>query len=176
LTGKASVSDRAGLLLAAIQPGRSAAFAMPQDQPGPTTVTRTGCLLYKDMHFILHDDATNEVIELNGSDLALNVGKSVKITGVPTTAKPAVSIATSVLTVGSVAPQSAGGCLVAAQALSAQTQVPATATAPSTATTAPVVKAGMSAGAKAAIIIAIAAGGGIGAYLATKSSKSSTSP
>jgi hypothetical protein len=177
LAGNASVSDRAGLLLAAIPQGRSVAFAMPQDQqPGPTTVTRSGCLLYKDMHFILHDDATNEVIELNGPDLALNVGKSVKATGIPTTAKPAVSIATGVMTVTSVAPQSAGGCLVTAQALNAQTQAPS-ATAPASTVTAPVVKAGLSAGAKAAIIIGIAAAGGIGAYLATRSSsKSSTSP
>ncbi len=177
LAGKASVSDHAGLLLAAIQPGRSVAFAMPQDQPpGPTTVTRAGCLLYKDMHFILHDDATNEVIELNGPDLALNVGKSVKISGVPTTSKPAVSIASGVMTVTSVSPQSAGGCLVAAQSLNAQTQVPnaASPTAPSQ-TTAPVAHNGMSAGAKAGIIIGIAAAGGIGAYFATKSSKSSTS-
>jgi hypothetical protein len=182
LAGKASVSDRAGLLLAAIQPGRSVAFAMPQDQPGPTTVTRAGCLLYKDMHFILHDDATNEVIELNGPDLALNVGKSVKITGVPTTAKPAVSIATSVMTVTSVSPQSAGGCLVTAQALNAQVvapvaagaAVPVAAAGASGAATGAAV--GLSAGAKAGIIIGIAAAGGIGAYFATRSStKTSTS-
>lgn len=176
LAGKASVSDHAGLLLAAIQPGRSVAFAMPQDQqPGPTTVTRSGCMLYKEMHFILHDDATNEVIELNGPDLALNVGKSVQVTGVPATAKPAVSIATGVMTVTNVAPQSTGGCLVTAQALNAQTQVPAPAAATPSTAAAPVAKAGMSAGAKAAIIIGVAAGAGIGVYLATKSSKSSTS-
>lgn len=175
LAGKASVSDRDGLLLAAIPQGRGVAFAMPQ-QPGPTEVTRKGCLLYKDMHFILHDDATNEVIELNGADLELNVGKSVQITGAPTTVKPAVSIATSVMNVSNVAPQSAGGCLVIAQALDAQTSVP-TAAAPATpaSSTAPVVKTGMSAGAKAAIIITvIAAGGGVGAYFALKG-KSSTS-
>ena len=177
LSGAARVMDRQGVLLASIQPGRSVAFAVPQ-QPaasGGTTVTRAGCLLYKDMHFILHDDATNEVIELNGSDLQLNVGRSVQVTGVPTTAKPAVSIATSVMTVNNVAPQSAGGCLVAAQALDAQTQVPTAGTNPSAAPAAAApAHTGLSSGAKAAIIIGIAAGGGAGAFVALKS-KSSTS-
>ena len=127
LSGKASVSDHAGVLLAAIQPGRTVAFAMPQNQPASTSVMRNGCLLYKDMHFILHDDATNEVVELNGSDLNLNVGKSVQVTGNPTSVKPAVSIATSVMNVTAVAPRSTGGCLVIAQTLDAQTQVPAAA-------------------------------------------------
>jgi hypothetical protein len=179
LAGKASVSDRDGVLLAAIPQGRGVAFAMPQEPaptPGPTEVTRKGCLLYKEMHFILHDDATNEVIELNGQDLGLNVGKSVQITGAPTTVKPAVSIATSVMNVNNVAPQSAGGCLVVAQALDAQTSVP-TAAAPSTPTssTAPLAKTGMSSGAKAAIIIGvIAVGGGVGAVLALKGKKSTS--
>lgn len=178
LSGATRVMDRKGVLLASIQPGRSVAFAVPQEpEAGATTVTRAGCLLYKDMHFILHDDATNEVIEVNGPDLQLNVGKSVQVTGVPATTKPAVSIATSVMTVNNVAPRSTGGCLVIAQALDAQTQVPAAAAGPATAPpTAPAAAhTGLSAGAKAAIIIGIAAGGGAGAFLALKS-KSSTSP
>jgi hypothetical protein len=178
LSGKASVSDQGGLLLAAIPQGRAVAFAMPQ-QAGPSSVMRTGCLLYKDMHFILRDDATNEVLELSGPDLAANVGKSVRVTGTPTAGKPAVSVASAMMTVTNVAPQSAGGCLVAAQALDAQTQVPsAAASAASTPTpaTAPVAAhTGMSGGAKAAIIIVVAGGGGAGAFLALKSKKS-TSP
>jgi hypothetical protein len=182
LLGKANVSGVGGVLLAAVPPGRAVAFAMPQ-QAGPAgsaTVMRAGCLLYKDMHFILHDDATNEVIELNGPDLGLNVGKSVQITGTPVAAKPAVKIATAVMTVSNVAPRSTGGCLVTAQALDALTQVPSAAPAPpATAAAAPPVapaaSTGMSGGAKAAIIIAIAAGGGAGAYVALKPKKS-TSP
>ncbi len=184
LSGKASVSDHAGVLLAAIQPGRTVAFAMPQNQPASTSVMRNGCLLYKDMHFILHDDATNEVVELNGSDLNLNVGKSVQVTGNPTSVKPAVSIATSVMNVTAVAPRSTGGCLVIAQTLDAQTQVPAAAGAPTPATpgaapatpAAPAAStgAGLSSGAKTAIVIvAVAAvGGGVGAYFALKGSTS----
>jgi hypothetical protein len=180
LLGKASVSDLGGLPLAAIPQGRAVAFAMPQQpQPGPAAVTRSGCLLYKDMHFILHDDATDAVIELNGPDLAVNVGKSVQVTGTPTAAKPSVGIATGVMNVANVAPTSTGGCLVVAQTLDALTQVPSAATPPtpaSTATAATVAKVGLSGGAIAAIVIGVAAAGGGGAYFALSSSKASTSP
>lgn len=182
LSGSASVADHSGVLLAAIQPGRGVAFAMPQDQAASTSVMRSGCLLYKDRHFILHDDATNEVIQINGSDLNLNVGKSVQVTGTPTTIKPDVSIATSVLNVTAVSPRSAGGCLVIAQTLEAQTQVPAAGAAapssPAATTPSPAAPAaastGMSSGAKTAIIIVAvaAAGGGVGAYFALKGSTS----
>ena len=178
VAGGARVSDHAGLLLASIQPGRGVAFALPQDQPasaapGATAVQRAGCLLYKDMHFILHDDATNEVIELNGSDLALNVGKSVQITGTPTTTKPAVSIATSVMNVNNVAPRSTGGCLVIAQALDAQTQVPGAAGAGAAPPpNPPAANTGLSTTAKTLIIIGVAGAGGIGAALALKGSSS----
>jgi hypothetical protein len=183
LLGKANVRDSGGLLLAAVPPGRAVAFAMPQQAgpAGPAAVTRSGCLLYKSMHFILHDDATNEVIELNGPDLGLNVGKSVQITGTPVAAKPILGIATAVMTVTNVAPRSTGGCLVTAQALDALTQVPSAAPAPtptpaSTSPAATAAKVGLSGGAIAAIIIGVAAAGGGGAYFALNSSKASTSP
>ena len=166
-------------MVADVLEGRSIAFAMPQ-QAGGTTVTRTGCLLYKDMHFILQDDATTEVIELNGADLRTNTGRRVQITGAPTGAKPAVSIATGVMNVSNVAPISSGGCLTVASALDAKTEAPAAAnsTAPNApaapAGTAPVEKHGMSTGAKAAIIIAVAGGGGAAAAIGISGGKKST--
>jgi hypothetical protein len=98
--------------------------ALPQERSLSISVTHSGCMLYKDTHFILHDDATNEVIQLNGFDLNLNVGNSVQISGIATTVKPAVAIATGVMNVTSVSPRSAGGCLAIAQQLNAQTQSP----------------------------------------------------
>ena len=103
--------------------GLSAAAAAPP-QASSVSVTHRGCILYKDTHFILHDDSTNEVIQLNGPDLNLNVGNSVQVSGIATTVKPAVAIATSVMNVSSVSPRSTGGCLAIAQQLSAQTQAP----------------------------------------------------
>jgi hypothetical protein len=105
----------------------------------------------------------------------------VQVRGTASGNKPAVSIATSVLNVAAVAPQSQGGCLVVATALNAQTEVPRGAVpgASGQSTAAPAAKAsggGLSTGAKAAIIIGVAAGGGAGAAIALSGKKSSTSP
>jgi hypothetical protein len=135
---------------------------------------RNGCLLYKDSHFILQDDNTQEVVELSGQGLAPNLGNRVEVTGTASTAKPAVSIAASVMNVSAVAPRSQGGCLVAASALDAQTEMPQPGAAPAATQTA--AKTGMSTGAKAAIWIGVI-GGGAGAGIAVlESSKKSTSP
>lgn len=172
LIGSARVLSGADLLLAAIPTGHSMGFSMQAGASG--AVTRTGCLLYKDNHFILQDENTQEVVELNGPDLALNVGNRVEVTGTAASTKPTVSIATSVVNVTGVAPRSPGGCLSIASNLDAKTEVPATP--PSPAPTAPKpTKHGMSTGAKVAIIGG-AAGGAVGAALALSGKKSSTSP
>ena len=72
------------------------------------------------LRFILQDDATQEVVEVIGPDLALNVGNRVEVSGTAATTRPAVSIATSALIVTSVAPRSQGGCLSVAAALDAR--------------------------------------------------------
>ena len=91
LAGGAQVASSSGALLAAIPAGRSMSFSM---QAG--ALTRTGCLLYKDGRFILQDENTQEVVEVNGPDLALNAGNRVELTGRAATTRPNVSIATSV--------------------------------------------------------------------------------
>jgi hypothetical protein len=174
----ARVMSGSGTLLATIPAGRAMNFAM---QAGSTAaVTRTGCLLYKDGHFILQDENTQEVAEVTGGNLAQNVGNRVEATGTATGARPALSVATMVMAVSSVSTKSQGGCLSVASALDAKTEAPA-AGSPSTpastaAKTAPAAKSGgMSTGAKIAIVAAIG-GGGAGAALALAGKKSSTSP
>src|SRR5579862_4465862 len=93
----------------------------------PGTAIRSGCIVYRDARFLLQDQKTQEVIELNGSGLAANVGNRVEISGTVSNAKPAVSIATTVLTVTSVAPKAFGGCLTVAVSLGAKADVPETA-------------------------------------------------
>jgi hypothetical protein len=146
------------------------------------TLTRSGCLLYKDSHFIIQDDNTQEVVELAGNtqDLPKNLGNRVEIKGTASAAKPVVNPATSVLTIASVSPKSQGGCLVVASALNAQTAMPPTAT-PTTASgataPAPASGGGLSTGAKTAIIIAVAGGaGGAAAAVLLTQNKKSTSP
>jgi hypothetical protein len=186
LTSVARVSSSQGTLLASIPAGRTMNLAFQAGQNG--TLMRTGCLLYKENHFILQDENTMEVVELaGGQNLASNLGNRVQATGTASTTKAAVSIATSVLNVSAVSSQSTGGCLVAASTLNAQTEIPRGVTPQSGQTagnsipasagqTAPKAGGGMSAGAKAAIIIGVAGGGGAGAAIALMGKKSSTSP
>jgi hypothetical protein len=181
LTGVARVFGNGDVLLAAIPAGRHMNLAFQAAQSG--TLTRTGCLVYRDAHYILQDDDTQEVVELTGNaqDFSKNLGNRVEVKGTASTARPAVTVATSVLTVSAVSPKSQGGCLVVAAALSAQTELPAAAPAAAAATTAsaPASTAGggLSGGAKAAIIIGIAGGaGGAAAAVLLTQNKKSTSP
>jgi hypothetical protein len=179
VSGTARVSTSAGLLLASIPAGRSMNFSMQAGSTG--AVTRTGCLLYKDGHFVLQDEYTMEVSELSGGDavmrdLRTNTGNRVEINGGTTSTKPAVAAATISINVLLVTPKSTGGCLSVAAALDAQTEAPAGAGSSGGATQVPKASGGgMSTGAKIAIAAAVI-GGGAGAALALAGHKSSTSP
>jgi hypothetical protein len=178
LAGTARVSNSAGLLLAAIPAGRTMTFAMQAADTG--SVTRTGCLLYKDGHYILQDENTQEIVELTGNNLATNAGNHVEVTGTTSAAKPAVSIATSLLSVTTIVMKSQGGCLSVASALGASTDAPVggaskAAIQPLITSPAKVAGGGMSTGAKVGIVAAVV-GGGAGAGIALTGKKSSTSP
>ncbi|MBZ5605673.1 MAG: hypothetical protein LAO79_25515 [Acidobacteriia bacterium] len=178
--GAARVMSGSGTLLAAIPAGRAMTFAM---QAGSTAaMTRTGCLVYKDGHYLLQDENTQEVIELTGPNLAANTGNRVEATGTAASGRPSISAAAMLMNVTAISTKSQGGCLSVASALDAKAEAPAgsgsSAPASSPAKSAPVPKAsggGMSTGAKVAIVAAIA-GGGAGAALAVSGKKSSTSP
>jgi hypothetical protein len=181
LTGDARVANAGtGVVLASIPAGRRMNFAMQAAAAG--TVTRTGCLLYKDAHFLMQDQNTQEVVELLGQNLAANLANRATVTGTPSSARPTLNIATSVLNVTSVVSQQQGGCLSVAAALDAQTTVtgaPAGPNAPpapgAPKLPLPSANTGMSTGAKVAIAAAVV-GGGVGAALALTGKKSSTSP
>jgi hypothetical protein len=181
LSGSARVANAGtGVVLASIPAGRRMNFAMQAGAAG--TVTRTGCLLYKDGHFLMQDQNTQEVVELLGQNLAANLGNRVTVTGTASNARPTLNIATSVLNATNVAAQQQGGCLSVAAALDAQTTVtnaPPGPNAPPTPGTPqpPLPRAGgggISTGAKIAIVGAVV-GGGVGAALALSGGKSSTS-
>lgn len=184
LVGAARVTNGAGLLLASIPAGRGMSFSQQAGATG--SITRTGCLLYKDGHYILQDENTQEVVELNAldpvaRDLQKNTGNRVEVTGTAGATKPVVSIATLLMNVAAVTVKSQGGCLSVAAALNAQTEAPAggVANTPATGQTPSVSTSGggggMSTGAKIAIV-ALIAGGAAGAGIALIGHKSSTSP
>ena len=182
LSGSARVANAGtGVVLASIPAGRRMNFAM-QAGAAAGTVTRTGCLLYKDGHFLMQDQNTQEVVELLGQNLAANLANRATVTGTPSNARPTLNIATSVLNVTNVVSQQQGGCLSVAAALDAQTTVtgaPAGPNAPpapgAPKLPLPSANTGMSTGAKVAIAAAVV-GGGVGAALALTGKKSSTSP
>ncbi len=181
LSGAARVANRTGLVLASVPAGRQMTFAMQAAAAG--VITRTGCLLSKDGRFLIQDQNTQEVVEVRGDNLAMNLGNRVAAIGTGSVLRPALAIATSILNANSVVLQQTGGCLSVAAALDAQTELanapapppsePAAAPAQAPATTA--AKTGMSKGAKIAIV-AVVAGGGAGAAIALSGKKSSTSP
>jgi hypothetical protein len=181
LAGSARVVSGSGQMLAAIPAGRSMNFAMQASATG--AITRTGCLVYKDGHYLLQDENTREVVELLGNvDFQHNTGNRVEAIGGGSSSRPSLSVATLVMNVTTLNRKSEGGCLSVAASLDAKTEAPvgAAAAAPAAAAKpAPVAAAGggggMSTGAKIAIVGAIA-GGGAGAALALAGKKSSTSP
>lgn len=174
LFGTTNVRGENGVLLAAIPTGSGFTFAF---QGGGPTAMRTGCLVYKNDHFLLQDDNTSEVLELSGTGLNANVGNHVEVTGSIGNTRPVVTPATVVMNVTNVTLKTAGGCLTVAGAMGASATPPAAAPAPVAGPVAPTVaKGGLSTGAKIGIAVA-AIGGGAGAAIAASSGKkSSTSP
>ncbi len=166
LAGGAMVMDPSGAVVAALGPGRT--FLFPPQAAG-AAVTRSGCVVYKDGKFLLQDEQSGEVVELEGTNLASHVGNRVQIKGTGESG-PSVQGARMVVQVGSVTPVATGGCLTVATQLGAQTSVPPAGTqAPQTP------HHGMSTGAKVGIVAA-AGGGAAGAAIALSRGKKSTSP
>jgi hypothetical protein len=163
----ARVTDQAKLIRA---PFKGIAFQAAQGQ-----TVHAGCMVYKNGHFLLQDQTTQEVIEISGRDLAANVGNRVEVRGAASGAT-AIAPATAAMNVASVAVVAQGGCLSVAATLDATTEAPtvAAATPASSPSPSPKVHTGMSTGAKIAIVSAIAVGGA-GAALALGGSKKSTS-
>jgi hypothetical protein len=188
LTGSARVLNAKGGLIATVPAGRNMSFAMQQ------SVTREGCLVYKNNGFLLQSDEPNEVVQVTGEGLTANVGNRVIVSGPLTPTGATIAPATSVLNATAITMRTRGGCLTAAASLGASTTVttaaaPGAATAPATApatTPAPAksapaptaTKTGLSTGAKTAIIVGAAGGGAAAAAIALSSGndKKSTSP
>ncbi|MEQ1947143.1 MAG: hypothetical protein ABL995_08130 [Bryobacteraceae bacterium] len=181
-----------GETLASLAAGQRRTFAL---QVGGGTVTRTGCLVFKENRYLIQDQDTQEVNEITGNNLAANVGNRVAATGsILGNARPGVAPATAVLNASSIVLQQQGGCLSAAAALNAQTTPGTQAAAPQQAAArsaqptpstpaaskpaapaATASKGGLSTGAKVGIGVAVV-GGGAGAAIALSGGKKSTSP
>jgi hypothetical protein len=162
-------------LIRAPYPAPYRGIAMQAAQ-GP--VVHAGCMVYKNGHFLVQDQTTQEVVEVSGTGLAANLVNRVEVRG-SATSTPGAAPATSAMNASSVALVTQGGCLSVAAALDAKTEAPAAAGGPIAASAKPPVSTpaahtGMSTGAKIGIVAAIG-GGGAGAALALAGKKKSTS-
>ena len=161
VNGPVPVFNGAGALLAKVVPGSNLRFEA-QGGAAADAVETTGCLLMKGGRYILVDATTNQVFEVRGSDLRPEVGNRVLIKGkIVAGAEPGAG-ATQVVEAQSSSQSAPGGCLATAAAVGAD---PPPGAAPVKSTTA---KAGS--GANKAVILGIvvagAAGGGIGLAMA----------
>jgi hypothetical protein len=148
LTGELRVASESGLVLANLAPGMALAF-VPQEAPGGTT-TVTGCLQKSGDHYLLTDETSNVVFEIQGPDAAKMSGHRVQITGA-TVAGAAAPGATQGLKASSVT------------SLAAKCSLPAGGTVPPAASgTGGAAATGMSGTSKAVIAGVIIAGAGIG--------------
>ena len=126
-----------------------------------------GCLLRKEGKFILYDQTTRIVVELRGTGFEREWGNRVQVNG--TTDTTATSdVGAQVVDVTSITRFAEGGCSPVAKVISAE--LPAGASQqPSTVPAKPAPQGGgMSAGTTVAVVTALGAGAGVGAYFATK--------
>jgi hypothetical protein len=179
LTGRLRVQTAAGILVSNVHAGMRVAFT-PQfsGQAVPSSVV--GCLLKKDQKWIVYDPTAQITVELLGSGFEKEWGNRVQANGTARAGAQPAATNVQVLDVTTVTRIEAGGCAEVANAINAQLPPgaqPATAATPKPAPGTPpsptgVEGGGMSAGTKVAIIGGIGAGAGVGAVLATRSSRS----
>jgi hypothetical protein len=172
LEGRLRVHTAAGILVSNVAAGMALALT-PQiaGQAAPSSLV--GCLLKMDEKWILYDTVARIVVELLGSGFEKEWGNRVQVNGTARAAAQPAASTVQVLDVTSVTLIEAGGCIEVARIIGARLPPAETAAPQPPVVTAPRPPAGggMSAGTKVAIIGG-AAGGAVGAALATRSSRS----
>ncbi|HLW77513.1 MAG TPA: hypothetical protein VKS01_11015 [Bryobacteraceae bacterium] len=112
LTGSLRVLNSHGLLVASVNAGRTIEFE-PQPANAPTKIS--GCLVFKNGHYLVSDETTNVVVEVAGPGLDKEKGNRVEVYGgYDPTATP-VSDASEFVRVASVR-RLGKGCAVTAAA------------------------------------------------------------
>jgi hypothetical protein len=154
LRGNVRVMNAAGLLVANIAAGMSLDFE-PQAGGAAAPTRASGCLLEKSGKYILVEQTTSVILQLQGVGLAAELGNRVEITGAADPAPAAVPGASQVLNVARVRRLNKGGCTDTAKKLGAVAVGAGAATAAGTAAGAGTATAAGAAG--------VAAGAGIGA-------------
>jgi hypothetical protein len=114
--GNLRVMNAAGVLVARMTAGSSLVFE-PQTAGATAPTKASGCLLEKSGKFILAERTTNIVLEVQGADLANQVGNQIEISGKAEAGAPAVPGATQVIKVAGIQLLTKGGCTAMAKKL-----------------------------------------------------------
>ena len=109
LQGDADVRNNRGVLVARVMRGN--ALELSAQDSGATAATQfTGCIQQVGTNYVLRDQSTNVVIQLEGPDVAANVGKTVQISGSPDTSATPISGASQVVQVTALTQLQQKGC------------------------------------------------------------------
>jgi hypothetical protein len=109
IRGAVLITNATGLLVAKVEAGSSLSLEpQPGDAPGSTNAS--GCLLVKDGKWIMADQTTNVVLELQGSGLDQQTGNRVHIVGTAASDSSVIPGASQVIRVTEMKLIGKGGC------------------------------------------------------------------
>jgi hypothetical protein len=111
------VYNAQGILMANVKAGMALSFA---PQAGSSATTATGCLLKKDNKFVLFDEMTQMLYELQGSGYDAEWGNRLQVNGTARAAGQPGAGTSQILVVASFKQVGVGGCLTAASQANAQ--------------------------------------------------------
>lgn len=165
--GTLRVFNPAGIVVANVIAGRALDF---DPQAGSSESSATGCLMKKEGKWVIFDEVSQMLYELQGTGFDREWGNRVQVTGTARTASGAAAGSTQLIQVKEMKQVGTGGCLTIASQTNSQlpgSEAPAQprVASPTSTTTPKPSGGGMSAGAKIAIV-AVIIGGGAGAAIA----------
>jgi hypothetical protein len=158
--GPVKVLNHSGILVAHVNPGAALSFEPQAAQED--SFQAEGCLLKKQLKFILVDQTANQVLELRGIDASPHVCNRVKVTGTAIGGATPIAGAAQVIQVRAIERTGTAGCLAAV------TQVQADPCPAQTQPVAPGVHAQSHTGVYVGVAVAVAGGIGVAVALATK--------
>ena len=124
--GSLRVRNAAGLLVANVPAGASIDFE-PQAAGAAEPTSASGCLLQKSGKFLLAEQTTNVILQLEGADLEKQLGNRVAITGIAQKTPATAPGASQLIKVAGVKMLAKGGCTAMAKKLGATATVGAAA-------------------------------------------------
>ncbi len=123
LRGGVQVANAAGVVVANIDSGRSLDFE-PQEAGAAAATRAAGCLIEKQGRYLLAEQVTNVILEVQGENLAGELGNRIEIMGIAESRTPAPPASGSIRVAG-VKRISRGGCATLARKLGASAGVAA---------------------------------------------------